>query len=193
MAVDRAVTKIADVLLAVMFIAIFVMVFYQVVLRYVFNSSIFGTAEVFTMLFSYSSALGAAVMLRNREHIKISVFTDRLPTKVRKVVLSFDYVLIAVFSYFIVRQSIPWLRGIRTFRSPVTGITRTVQSIAIPISFALIIFYCLVNLLSLYLSPEERALEFSSGDSEARHAIEEIVEVDGSIVHRKGRTEEGNG
>lgn len=106
-AVEKVLTRIAEIVLALLFIAIFLMVFYQVVLRYVFNSSIFGTAEVFTMLFGYAGALGSAVMIRYREHIKISVFVDRLPIPWRKAVLTFDYLLISIFSYFILGQSIP--------------------------------------------------------------------------------------
>lgn len=154
--IDRTLTRVADTVLIMLFAAICIMVFYQVLLRYLFNASIFGTAEVFTMLFSYSSALGAAVMLRNREHIRITVFIDRLPIRWHKAILLVDYILIALFACFIVRESLPWLQSIRTFRSPVTGISRTVQSIGIPIAFGLMIFYCLVNALSLFLSPGDR-------------------------------------
>ncbi len=185
MVIDRFLTRTVEAILAVLFMVIFIMVFYQVVLRYVFNSSIFGTAEIFTMLFTYASALGSAVMLRNREHIKISVFVNRFPGKWRKLVLLLDYVLIAVFSYFIVQQSIPWLRSIRFFRSQVTGISRAVESVMIPVSFALIIFYCLINALSLFLSPEETALEFASGESEADQALRDAMEADSRFRERE--------
>ena len=184
MKVESVLTRIVDVVLAILFVAIFIMVFYQVVLRYAFNSSIFGTAEVFTMLFAYASALGSAVMVRNREHIKIAVFIERLSPKWRKAVLTFDYVLIAVFSYFIVQESVPWLMSIRTFRSPVTGISRAVESITIPIAFVLIVLYCLVNTLSLYLNPDEAALEFASTDAETQQLLEEAVEADKRFLER---------
>ncbi len=189
MATERVLTKIVEAILAILFIAIFIMVFYQVVLRYVFSSSIFGTAEMFTMFFTYASALGSAVMVRNREHIKISVFIDTLPITWKKAILTIDYVLIAVFSFFIVQQSIPWLFSIRTFRSPVTGVSRAVESITIPIGFALIILYCLVNILSLYLNPEEASEELMVGDAEARHALEEAAEADRRFLERTDHEE----
>lgn len=172
-AVDKYLTRVVEAILAVMFMAIFIMVFYQVVLRYVFSSSILGTAEVFTILFAYSSALGSAVMLRYREHIKISVFIDMLPRKYRRIVLAVDYALIATFSAFIVYQSFGWLSSIDTFRSPVTGLTRSFQSAGVPIGFALILFYCLLNGLSLFLNPEEEQHEYGVADAEAQQAIEE--------------------
>ncbi len=173
MKIDRYLTRTAETVLTILFIAIFIMVFYQVILRYVFNTSIFGTAEVFTMLFAYASSLGSAVMVRTRGHIKISIFIDRLPVPWRKIILSLDYLLIAVFSYFIVDQSIPWLKSIRLFKSQVTGISRAVESIMIPIGFGLIIFYCFINIISLYLSPEEADKEFSSGELEITTALED--------------------
>lgn len=190
MATERVVTRIVEIILAILFMAIFIMVFYQVVLRYLFSSSIFGTAEMFTMFFTYASALGAAVMVRHREHIKISVFVDRLPLAWRKAILTLDYVLIAVFSFFIVQQSIPWLRSIRTFRSPVTGVSRAVESITIPVAFALIILYCLINTLSLYLNPEEATKELAVVDYEAQHAIEEATEADKRYLERSEQRED---
>jgi len=185
MRVDKTISKIVDIVLVILFMAIFIMVFYQVVLRYVFSTAIFGTAEVFTMLFAYASALGSAAMIRSRQHIKISVFIDRLPEKWRKAVLVFDYFLIAVFSFFIVYQSIPWLKSIRFFRSQVTGISRTVESIMIPVGFSLIIFYCIVNVLSLYLSPSETALEFASGETEVTMALEDAMKTESNLSKKK--------
>lgn len=119
---DRIFTRTVETVLSVLFILIFLMVFNQVVLRYVFNTSIMGTAETFTMLFTYCSALGAAVMVRNREHIRISVFIDKLPLTGKKIVLTINYLLIAMFSYFVFKESLPWLNSIKTFKSQVTGI-----------------------------------------------------------------------
>jgi TRAP-type C4-dicarboxylate transport system permease small subunit len=177
-ATERVLTRIVEAVLAVLFMAIFVMVFYQVVLRYLFSSSIFGTAELFTMFFAYASALGSAVMVRHREHIKISVFVDRLPRVWQKRILILDYVLIAAFSFFIVKESIPWLMSIRTFRSSVTGISRAVESITIPIAFGLIILYCFVNSLSILLDPEETKKELAATDAEAKHALDEAADAD---------------
>lgn len=190
MSLERIITRTVEALLAAMFMAIFIMVFYQVVLRYGFRTAILGTAEVYTILFAYSSALGAAIMVRYREHIKITVFIDLLPTSVRRWIYLLNYTLIATFSWFIVRESIPWLRSIHTFLSPVTGIPRSVRSVAIPIGFGLIILYCAVNALSLFLSPEEAEEEYSSSDAEARQALEEAAEADARYRELHGDEEE---
>ncbi|NQT59212.1 MAG: TRAP transporter small permease [Bacteroidetes bacterium] len=148
--VDRVITKIIEIILTVLFMMIFLMVFNQVILRYIFNTSIMGTAEVFTMLFTYTSALGAALMLRQREHIKIAVFIDKLSIKAKKIILTIDYLLIGLFCFYVFWESLPWLKSIKLFRSQVTGISRAVESIAIPIAFGLMVFYCIYNLNFLF-------------------------------------------
>lgn len=178
MRIDRALTKVFEIILTVLFIAIFVMVFYQVVLRYLFNSSIFGTAEIYSVLFAYASAFGSAVMLRKREHIKIDVLLNAVPRPVGKVLLTISYALIAIFSYFIVQEAIPWLSKIRTFRSPVTGISRTLESVCIPIGFALIIFYCVINVVSLYVNPDEAEQEFAASEEDISGLIDESKQAD---------------
>ncbi len=176
--IDRIVDRIVDFVLMILFIMIFLMVFNQVVLRYVFNTSIMGTAEVFTMLFTYCSALGAASMLRHREHIKIAVFLDKLPIKVKKVVVTINYILIGIFCFFVFKESLPWLNSIKTFRSQVTGISRAVESITIPIAFGLMVFYCIYNIFTIYLNPEELHLETTEADLEVKDLLQEAEQVD---------------
>ena len=178
MKIDRYLTKIIDLFLGVLFMAIFIMVFYQVILRYVFSTSIFGTAEVYTMFFTWASAMGAALMLRKREHIKIDVLINRLPRKAAKVVLTINYSLIAVLCFFIAWESLSWLNTVKSFLSPVTGISRAVESITIPIAFFLMIFYCALNILSLYLNPEEAEMEFTLADEEIVEMIDESKKAD---------------
>jgi len=178
MKIDKYITRVIEFILGILFIAIFIMVFYQVVLRYVFSTSIFGTAEVYTMLFTYASALGAAIMLRKREHIKIDVLINRIPRKAAKVVLTISYLMIAVLCFYIALESIFWLDSVKTFRSPVTGISRAVESITIPIAFFLMVFYCALNILSLYLNPEEAEQEFSLADEDISEMIDESKKAD---------------
>jgi TRAP-type C4-dicarboxylate transport system permease small subunit len=182
--IDRIINKIVDIVLMVLFIMIFLMVFNQVVLRYVFNTAIMGTAEVFTMLFTYTSALGAAIMLRHREHIKIAFFIDKLPLKLKKYVVTFNYIVIGIFCFFVFKESLPWLNSIKTFRSQVTGISRAVESITIPIAFGLMVFYCIYNIFLIYLDPEELHFETSEADLEVKELLNEAAEAD-RLAHEK--------
>lgn len=179
--IDYILTKVIEVFLAITFIAIFIMVFYQIILRYVFSTSLFGTAEVYTMLFTYSAALGSALMMRNREHIKIDIFINRIPRKPAKVILTINYLLIGTLCFFIAWQSISWLDSIKNFRSPVTDISRPMESIMIPIGFFLTVFYCIVNILSLFLDPKEAEKEFKQVETDLSHMIAESPKANEGI------------
>ncbi len=189
--IDRTVNRIVDIVLMVLFILIFLMVFNQVILRYVFNTAIMGTAETFTMLFTYTSALGAATMLRHREHIKIAVFLDKLPLKIKKYVITFNYIIFSMFCFFVFTESLPWLNSIKTFRSQVTGISRAVESITIPIAFGLMIFYCIYNIFLIHLNPEELHLETSDADLEVKELLSEAAEADRLLLEKENKNRQG--
>lgn len=178
--IDVYLTKSVESLLSILFVLIFLMVFNQVVLRYVFSASIMGTAELFTVLFAYASALGTAVMIRHREHIKISIFLDKLPLRGKKFVLTVNYTLMGLFNLLVVYESINWLKSIKDFRSQVTGISRAVESLSIPIGFGLALFYCALNILKIYTCPEDLHLETTSMEREVQELLAEAAESDRS-------------
>jgi len=61
------------------------MVFMQVVMRYVFNAPIGWAEELPRFAFVGVSFLGAAVLVRQQNHIRVAVFFDRFPTAMRWV------------------------------------------------------------------------------------------------------------
>jgi len=77
--IESILTKMLEGLLAICFLAIVTIVITLVVLRYAFNSSITGANEVITILFVYTTSLGAAVAVGRREHISITFAVECLP------------------------------------------------------------------------------------------------------------------
>jgi len=61
------------------FIGVILLVFLQVLLRYIFKVSVFWTEELARLLFTWITLLGAAVALREDEHIYINIFIKRIP------------------------------------------------------------------------------------------------------------------
>jgi len=89
--------KIEDTVLIVMFMAMVGIIFFQVIMRYVFNDSLVWSEELGKFLFVWLSWLGISIGHRRREHIKITLLVDRLPYKLKKVteVLT-ELILIAI-------------------------------------------------------------------------------------------------
>ena len=91
-------TKILEFVLALGLLAIALIIVTLVVLRYAFNSSITGANETITILFVYTTAIGAAVAIGQREHISISAVVDRLPIRTQRFIDGVTLVCVAILN-----------------------------------------------------------------------------------------------
>lgn len=80
----KTLDKIEDSVLITMFIAMVGIIFFQVIMRYVFNNSLSWSEELGKFLFVWLSWLGISIGHRRKEHIKITLFVDRLSPKARR-------------------------------------------------------------------------------------------------------------
>ena len=76
----------ADLVLVVLCGAMVVIVLAAVFCRYVLNHSLVWSDEVVRYLFVWFTLLGAAIALRDREHIRVEYFVELLPAGPRRVV-----------------------------------------------------------------------------------------------------------
>lgn len=189
---DRFIIRSLEWIITVFFIIIFLLIFFLVLLRYGFKTSIMGTYEIITMLFVYCSALGTAILVREKEHIKISFFVNKLSVGTKKIVLTIDYVLIGALNSVFFYMSLGWIKSIWTFRSPITKIPYWVRRIPIPICSGLVILYCLYSIYLIYVSPEEFSRETQDVYAEVKGLFEQekkdIVQ-DSFFAKRKEATE----
>lgn len=82
----RFYNKLEEIILVVTIAASVLMLFTNVVLRYVFNSSLYGADELACVLFIWMSWLGISIGEREGEHIKINLLTSRLKVTSEKVI-----------------------------------------------------------------------------------------------------------
>ncbi|MDR1572242.1 MAG: TRAP transporter small permease [Clostridiales Family XIII bacterium] len=89
-----------------------VLLFMQVVMRYVFNNSLAWTEELSRYLFIWESWLGISIGAKHAKHIKIVILTDRAKGLLRPIILTVAdlftlFVLVALVYYgFILTQKI---------------------------------------------------------------------------------------
>lgn len=188
---DCFITRSLEWIITVFFMIIFLLIFSLVLLRYVFKTSIIGTYEIITMLFVYCSALGTAILVRQKEHIKISFFINKLSAGARRIVLTINYILICVLNVVFVYMSLGWIKSIWTFRSPMTQIPFWVQRIPISIGCGLVILYCLYNICLIYTSSEELSCETEDVYAEVEGLLGQVkqnIEQDRFVAERKTTT-----
>ena len=145
---SRILLAILNGVITFFFFVIFLLTVLLVVLRYGFNTAIIGGNEAMEYLFIYTTAIGAAVALGRRNHIKITYFVDKLPGRLRRVVDVSDLVLIGFINGVMIWYGIPWIRSVGSFESPVLRIPNMIVQASIPIGCGLVILCCLCLIVS---------------------------------------------
>ena len=141
------------------FFIILMLTILLVILRYGFNTAIIGGNEAMEYLFIYTTAIGAAVALGKREHIKITYFVDKLPLAVQGVVNVLDLILIGFINGVMIWYSIPWIKSVGSFESPVLRIPNRIVQASVPIGCGLVILCCLCLMVTDVF--EKKQEEFS--------------------------------
>ena len=80
-------THAEEVLCALIFAVMGIVMFVNVISRYLLKYSLAFTEELVVSLFVWLTLLGAAVAFREGSHLGFSFITDRLPQKVQKILV----------------------------------------------------------------------------------------------------------
>jgi TRAP-type C4-dicarboxylate transport system permease small subunit len=144
-------------IISLCFFCIITLIITLVIMRYGFNSTIVGANEFVVILFIYTSALGAAIVIGKKEHIAITYFFDKLPNSIRNAVYIFDLVLIAFLNAVMIWYSIRWISITGDYLTAVLRIQQAYAQIIVPIGCGVAILYCIYHvILTLNLDKKSR-------------------------------------
>jgi TRAP-type transport system small permease protein len=133
---------VCNALLVVMTAIIALLVFTRNAMGFSYSWS----EELTRFLLVWLSMLGAAVLLRRDDHIRLDILADRLPPRLQTGLWLVLRLLILAFLVILVQQS--WLAALArgATRAPALGISLTYAYMAIPVAAVLMIFVTLVGL-----------------------------------------------
>lgn len=80
-----------------------VLVFIQVVMRYVFNQSLSWSEELCRYIFIWQVWLGASLGFRTNQHIAIEMVYDKLKGKLKVIYMLLAYIITLAFNLFLVK------------------------------------------------------------------------------------------
>ena len=124
-----------------------VVVFLQVVFRYVLSMPLAWAEESARFLFIWVALLGAALGVKDRAHFAITLVVDRFPRQVREAVR----VLLALGGSYIfyVMVTEGWMLVLlnRNQESPAVGIVMSIPYLVIPISGLLMLYFTWADLI----------------------------------------------
>lgn len=118
--IDRYVRAI-NLLIALALAAMVVLVFGNVVLRYVFNSGITVSEELSRWLFIWITFLGAVAALKENAHLGTDMLVSRLPVKGKKVCMVLGQVLMLYLTWLFLAGSYKQMVINWDVEAPVTG------------------------------------------------------------------------
>jgi TRAP-type C4-dicarboxylate transport system permease small subunit len=157
--IEHALTFALDVLISFFFTVILSITILQVLLRYGFNAAILGGNETMEGLFIYTTALGAAIAVRRRQHISIDIFLDKFPNLLRKTVDVFGLLMVAFLNAVMIYYSVPWIKKVGSHESPVMRIPEWTIQVSIPIGCGFVLIYCLYLILLLFIDKNQFKLQ----------------------------------
>ena len=145
----KIIYNVIENLLAWMFAVIFILCCITVILRYLFNTSIYGAQEIVEYMFIYLSALGAPLLIQTDEHIKVDFFTNS-PKGFYKVLKAIQHVIVIALQVFLLSQSMNWIRQVGGFLTPLLHIEQRWVQYAIPACMILSILFSIGQLIVLF-------------------------------------------
>jgi TRAP-type C4-dicarboxylate transport system permease small subunit len=151
--IELVFTRLLEYILRLLFLCFLTLVIVLVFLRYGFNTTIVGGNELVVILFIYTSAIGAAVIIGKREHIAITYFIEKMSPLINRLVNILNFLLIAILNGVLIKYSIPWISKTGSYSTATLGIPQLYLQIIVPISCSIAIFYCFVQII-LLLNPD---------------------------------------
>lgn len=148
--IEAGLNRLLNSLVTIIFFVIVVLTILLVVLRYVFNSGITGGNELMEYLFVYTTAIGAAIAIGKKEHIRIGYFVERRHPKIQLITNLFGIVCIALINIVFMYLSYTWISKVGHSESPVMRIPMRLVQFSVPIGCFLAIIYCGFNVYKLF-------------------------------------------
>ncbi|MDT8900531.1 TRAP transporter small permease [Anaeroselena agilis] len=154
------VAKAEYILLAVMIALMAIINFLQVVFRYLLHGSLPWSEETLRFLFIWATFIGASIGVRKGAHLGLTFVIGFLPPKLKTAVAFITYGLCLVFAGIIAYLGFQVVVMQIEFnvRSSAMGIPMWWPSLAIPVSFILMILH-IVNLARGHQDKEQVRIE----------------------------------
>ena len=122
------------------------MVFMQVVMRYVFNAPIGWAEELPRFAFVGLSFFGAAVLVRQQNHIRVTVFSDRFPSAAHWAAVFISHIAALICIGFFLKGGVEITTDEWRQLAPASQFPMGWVYMVIPVSAALMLIYTLTNI-----------------------------------------------
>ncbi|WP_280770680.1 TRAP transporter small permease [Salipaludibacillus daqingensis] len=153
-----------EIAASVLLIGLTVIVFGEVLSRYVFRTPLVFSNELTQLLFPWMIFVAAISVTKEDGHLAVSYFRDRLPYVMQKGLYVFSKLIMLFFSVYMVIASVKYVDNVSSQLMPVIRISRGWLSGSLTVSFvfiSIILIYQIVLILTnkLDVQREEDTLD----------------------------------
>ncbi|MCM3762069.1 TRAP transporter small permease [Alkalihalobacillus oceani] len=117
------------------------LIFVQVVLRYVFNYSLYWSEEVARYLIIWFIFIGSSIAVREKAHATVDLLLVYLPPRFKRILSILGSVIAIIFFVLIFQSGIQTIENVMQFNNvtPALGIPMYMPYLAIPVGSTLMI------------------------------------------------------
>ncbi len=139
--ISDTLNRITEVILVLILTAMAVVVFLQVIFRYVLNFPLFWTEEFARYCLVWASLLGSAVAVKRGQHIAVTVLVERFPPALSRVCKVLALIAVVMMLSIILWGGIQLVAITRAQISPALRMPMSVPYAAIPVGAALMLVH----------------------------------------------------
>ena len=149
-------TNIDQYVSAVIFIVIMLLLFLQVVSRYVFGHSFTWTEELSVLLFVWMTYLGVSSAVTYRKNLRIDALLNAVPFKVKKALLILSDIVFIVFNIYLIFPFVQLIGTIGNSKTPILGIPKEITYWLIPVILVISCIKLVFDIVKLAKEDEKR-------------------------------------
>lgn len=147
--------KGVDIFSSIMLVLLTLVVFAEVLSRYVFDFPLVFSTELTNVLFPWMIFVAAISVTKNEDHLSINYFRELLPKAGQKLAFIFSELVMLYFSTFMVISSYKIALAVAQQPLPMLRISKSWLYSSITVSFSAIIFILIYQLVMIFMNKLE--------------------------------------
>ncbi len=163
----KVLDKVISVILMALVAFLAVGITFTIVMRYFFSISYAWLEEFLTMSFIFITLFGAALAVREKQHIAITILADKICGKNESLKKVFGILVDAVIlfvCFYMTMYSIKWINQVGHLLSQNSHLPMKVFYIAVPITFVITGIYTVIDILGRFVKIDEPDGGYSTDD-----------------------------
>ena len=126
-----------EVIAAALLVVMIAMILANVASRYVLSTPIIWADEIASMSFLWLAMIGAALAIDRNEHLRLTIFLQMFPERIRAFVSTLALLLVAVFLVVMLRPAFEYAYEESYVTSPALELPMTYRAAALPFGMLL--------------------------------------------------------